>query len=297
MPQRHDPVPRPAVIAAVLHPGERPRVAAAGEGCFDVVHRDSVPETIRLLRERAVEAVLVSVHQCPPAQVPAVGHLVRDFPTVPTVALLSAHDAASAEMLLQLGATGIRQVVDVTTAAGWQRLRHLVGRPSSRAAARIQAGVFEALEPLPPDARLFLEVLIQRAGEISTVRRLAEELRIRPSTLMSRFVRAGLPSPKSYLAMVRLLYAADLFENPGLSVSDVAYRLEFSSPQSFGRHVRTMLGVNTTEFRRRLAFPAALARFLEQAVTPFREVWSTFHPLMAGRGIGGHRSVPASRAG
>jgi len=52
---------------------------------------------------------------------------------------------------------------------------------------------------------------------------------------MSRFHRAAIPSPKSYLAGMRLLHAAFLFQNPGLSVSDVAYRMDYSSPQSFGR--------------------------------------------------------------
>ena len=31
-------------VAAVLLPGERLRVDAAGNGCFAVVHRDSVPD-------------------------------------------------------------------------------------------------------------------------------------------------------------------------------------------------------------------------------------------------------------
>ena len=66
---------------------------------------------------------------------------------------------------------------------------------------------------------------------------------------MSRFYRAGLPSPKSYLAGVRVLHAAYLFQNLGLSVADVAYRLDYSSPQSFSRHVNAMLGVTAGEFR------------------------------------------------
>ena len=32
-------------------------------------------------------------------------------------------------------------------------------------------------------------------------------------------------------------------------MADVAYRLEYSSPQSFGRHLRAMLGVTALEFR------------------------------------------------
>ena len=38
-----------------------------------------------------------------------------------------------------------------------------------------------------------------------------------------------------------LIRAARLFENPGLSVARVANHLDYSSPQSFGRHVRTVM--------------------------------------------------------
>ena len=112
---------------------------------------------------------------------------------------------------------------------------------------------------------------------------------------MSRFSRAGLPSPKNYLSAIRLLHAAYLFEASGLSVADVAYRLEYSSPQSFGRHLRAMLGVTALEVRRRFPVPVALERFVELMVEPYREVWRDFHPV-AGVQIGSgaqHGSVQA----
>jgi len=269
-------------IAAVLTPVERQRVDAAGSGVFAVVHRDSVPDAVRVVRERPVDAVLLSVHLCAPEQVEAVGNLVRDFPGIPTVALLSQHGPGSSEMLLRLGASGVRQVVDVTSPSGWARLRHTVGQPATRAVARIQGPILERLADAPPDARLFMEALIRLAPEMPTVRRLAARLHVRPSTLMSRFARAGLPSPKNYLAAVRLLHAAHLFETSGLSVADVSYRLDYSSPQSFGRHLRTMLGITSSEFRSRFPFPLALERFLDLLVQPYLPTWLRFHPLAAG---------------
>ena len=275
-----------ATVAAVLLPGERPRVDAAGNGCFAVVHRDSVPDAVRTVRERAVDAVLVSVHRCPPEQVEAVSHLVREFPGIPTVALVSQHDPGATETLLRLGASGVRQVVDVTSPAGWNRLRLVVGQPATRAVARIQAPILAALGDAPPDARLFLEALIRLAPDTPTVTALAERLYVRPSTLMSRFARAGLPSPKNYLAAVRLLHAAYLFQTAGLSVADVAYRLEYSSPQSFGRHLRAMLGITAVEFRRRFPFAVALERFVELMIDPYRDIWRAFHPVALSRQTG-----------
>jgi AraC-like DNA-binding protein len=266
-------------VAAVLLPGERLRVDAAGNGCFAVVHRDSISDAVRVVRERPVDAILVSVHRCQPEQIETVGHLVRDFPSIPTVALLSQHDAGATEMLLRLGASGVRQVVDVTSPAGWSRLRQVVGQPATRAAARIQGPVLAALADAPPDARLFVEAVIRLAPDTPTVRLLAARLHLRPSTLMSRFARAGLPSPKTYLAGVRLLHAAQLFEDPGLSIADVAYRLEYSSPQSFGRHLRSLLGITSSEYRRRFSFSAAVERFVQLMITPYRSAWLSFHPL------------------
>jgi AraC-like DNA-binding protein len=269
-------------VATVLLPVERARVDAAGSGCFAVLHRDSIPDAVRIVRERPVDVVLVSVHRCAPEQVEALGHLVREFPGIPTVALVSQHDPSATEMLLRLGASGVRQVVDVTSPTGWSRLRQVVGQPATRAVARMQGPILDPLADTPPDARLFVEALIRLAPDTPTVTSLAQRLYVRPSTLMSRFARAGLPSPKNYLAAMRLLHASYLFEAAGLSVADVSYRLDYSSPQSFGRHLRAMLGLTALEFRRRFPFPVALARFVEVMITPYIPIWRTFHPIAAG---------------
>jgi AraC-like DNA-binding protein len=270
-------------VAAVLAPTERASLDAASVGCFVVLHRNSVPEAVRVVRERAVDAVLLSVHQCAEERADVVDQLVRSFPGVPTVALVTRHDAAASETLLRLGATGVRQVVDVTAPMGWNRLRQLVAEPATRGAARILSPVLLELPELAHDARFFLELVIRLAPETPAVRSLAARLRVKPSTLMSRFARAGLPSPKTYLAAIRLLYAAQYFEGGGRSVADVAYRLDCSSPQSFGRTLRAMLGITPGEFRRRFPFPTALERFLAQLVEPYRRIWAGFRPLEGAR--------------
>ena len=266
-------------IAAVVSPVERPSLDAAAVGCFSILHRSSIPEAVRAVRERAVDAVLLSAFHCSEERGERVDELVRNFPGVPTVALVTRHDPQISETLLRLGATGVRQVVDVTAPAGWRRLRQLVAEPATRGAARILAPVLATLPDLPSDARLFLEVLIRLAPDTPAVRTIALKLQQKPSTLMSRFVRARLPSPKTYLAAIRLLYAAQYFEGGGRSVSDVAYRLDCSSPQSFGRTLRAMLGITPSEFRRRYPFPVAIEHFLENFVTPYGRVWASFHPL------------------
>ena len=266
-------------VAAILSPGERSRVDAAGSGCVAILHRESISDAIRMVRERPIDAVLLSVQHCGPEQVDGVAHLVREFPSVPTFALVSQYGPRATETLLLLGASGVKRVIDVTAPTGWAHLRELLTQPVTRSVARIQGPVLSALKEVTPDTRIFLEAMIRLAPDTPTVRNLSKRLGVRPSTLMSRFARAELPSPKSYLAAIRLLHAAQLFEDPGLSIADVAYRLEYSSPQSFGRHVRSLLGITSTEFRHRFPFPVAVERFVTLLIEPYATVWERFHPL------------------
>ena len=95
---------------------------------------------------------------------------------------------------------------------------------------------------------------------------------------MSRFFRARLPAPKRYLLAARLVRAARLFENAGLSVANVADALEYSSPQSFSRHVRAVLRLTAGQFRRRYDGEGMLGRFRAELVTPYASVLRTFAP-------------------
>ena len=284
-------------VCTVLPPPERPRVDAAGDGSFTALHVDSFRDVLHAARRRHVDALVISVHRCGGPELPVVARFVREFPAIPAVALVSRHDHAATETLLKLGATGVRAAVDCTAPGGWQRLRDLLGHPVSPVAALILARVLPALRDVPSDTRVFFEALARLAPVLTTVRGLARHLRIGPSTLMSRFRRAGLPSPKNYLAGTRLLHAAYLFQNPGLSVADVAYRLDYSSPQSFGRHLKAMLGVTAGEFRRRFPFEVALTRFVDLLIAPYRETLRAFHPINAGIWDQGPNAARVSRAG
>jgi AraC-like DNA-binding protein len=284
-------------VCTLLPPAERQRFDAVGDGCFVSVHAESCREVLTAARRRRVDAVVLSVHRCDGQELPAVARLVREFPAIPAVAMLSHHDRHATETLLRLGASGVRAAVDCTEPGGWRRLRELVGHPASPVAARILQRLIPVLgDEVPEDVRFFFEAMTRLAPAIRTVRGLARHLRLPASTLMSRFLRAQLPSPKTYLAAMRLIHAAYLFRNPGLSVADVAYRLDFSSPQSFSRHLKAMLGVTAGEYRRRFPFDVALARYVDLLVTPYRETFRAFRPLNAG-GDQGSDAVTVFRAG
>lgn len=267
------------MVATVLEPAVRTRLDAAVHGSFATVHVETLPDVIRAVRERPVHAVLLSPRVVQREHLRDVDELVRGFPGVPTVAVVTTHDPASSERLLELGACGVRQMVDLSVREGWQRLRDLVAEPVSPIAALILGAVVPAVGDVPPDCRRFLEVLARRSPRLTSVRSLARHFRVRPSTFMSRFFRAGLPSPKRHLAATRLIHAAALLEVDRLSIADVAYRLDYSSPQSFGRHVRAVAGMTAGEFRRRYTVTTAVADYVTRLIVPFRAALRTFHPL------------------
>src|SRR2546426_841321 len=153
-------------VCTVLPPPERPRIDAAGDGCFDTLHADSLREALYVAPRRRVDAVIISVHRCRGEALPGVARFAREFPAIPAVALVSRHDREATETLLRLGATGVRSAVDCTEPDGWRRLRDLVGHPASPVAARILARLVPALGDASEETRLFFEaVLGVTAGE------------------------------------------------------------------------------------------------------------------------------------
>ena len=279
-------VRRIAPVSTMIEPAERPRVDEAGAGLYRTIHRDSISEVLRDLKERRISAVIVSVGRCvreEPAQMAAV---VRSFPKIPTLALLSSAGDTNAEAVLALGNCGIRTLIDVREAGGWGRLRALLGREATKDVDRVViATLRDDLRAVPDDCWRFFEALFSPEFRVRTVRQLSRELNVLPSTLVSRFFRARLPAPKQYLAFARLIRAARLFENPGLSISDVANHLDYSSPQSFGRHVRTLMHMTAGEFRCTYDGERMLEQFRRELVLPNLDRLIALRPLAVRPGM------------
>jgi AraC-like DNA-binding protein len=267
-------------VATVLLPLERARVDAAGEGLYCTLHRDSLDDAMHDLKAQRARAVLLSVACCGGSEAPKVARLVREFPRVPAVGLLTQVDQSTPQDVLDLGHSGLRTLIDVRTPTGWRELREALIIDRGTSVERMALGQLALdLAGVPPDCWRFFEALFSASARVTTVRTLAGHLQVLPSTLMSRFFRAQLPAPKRYLATARLVRAAHLFENPGLSVASVANVLDYSSPQSFGRHVRTMLHVTAVEFRRKYTGRRMLDHFREELIIPYLPTLRVFTPL------------------
>lgn len=286
-----------ASVATMLTPTERLRVDAAGEGLYRAVHHDSVDDVIRELKERRVHAVVISVSRCDSHAVSRVTSMVREFPRVPAVALLTQLERRTAETVLALGNGGVRSLIDVRDPNGWHELRSVLLADRASDIQRLAlAQLALDLSGAPHDCWRFFEALFGGAPRLSTVRQLARQLNVLPSTLMSRFFRARLPSPKRYLALARLTHAARLFENAGLSVANVANHLDYSSPQSFGRHVRAVMRMTAVEFRQRYDGEGMLQHFRDEVVLPHVGVLREFSPLVAPPGWVLEARAPGPRA-
>src|SRR5689334_695316 len=269
-------------VSTILTPLERSHVDAAAQGLCEPLHRESLDEVLSDLREQKADLVLISVARYGSQSSGRVAAMVREFPRVPAVALLTETQNSTPHATLALGQMGIRTLVDARIPAGWQTLRNLLasqGANDLQRSALAQLG--QDLPGVTTDCWRFFELLFNTSPRISTVRQLARHLNILPSTLMSRFFRAKLPAPKRYLSLARLIRAARLFENPGLSVARVANHLDYSSPQSFGRHVRTVMRMSPVKFRATYDGQGMLQYFRRELILPYTDVLCNFRPSAA----------------
>jgi AraC-like DNA-binding protein len=274
--------PQRPPVSTILTPLERSRVDAAAHGLCDALHRESLDEILSDLRQQKASLVLISVTRYGSQSSNRVAAMVREFPRVPAVALLTETQNSTPHATLALGQLGIRTLVDARMPAGWQTLRNLLaGQGSNDLLRSALTQISLDLPEVSKDCWRFFELLFDTSPKISTVRQLARHLNILPSTLMSRFFRARLPAPKRFLSLARLIRAARLFENPGLSVARVANHLDYSSPQSFGRHVRTVMRMSPVKFRTTYDGQGMLQFFRTELVLPYVEVLSTFRPSAA----------------
>ena len=274
-------------ICALLGPRERTQVEAATDGHLAIQHRSTVAGIYDDIASGHADGAIISVALIRDTDIPNLAALLRDLPTTQVLGLIGEDGAAAAVVgTLLLGRAGITRLVDVRERAGWTALREAFTLDVPEGAVRAAlTTILAAIETEADGTRTRCAEGLQRfltaifAPNATTAIGIAAELGVTPSTLASRFDRAGLPSPKEYLALAKLLRAAYLGEAPGLTIRDISERLQASSPQSYGRTVRHMTGMSAGQFRRTVNGPAALERFTESVIIPYRDTLRGFDPV------------------
>ncbi len=266
-------------ISTILTPSERSSVDAAGQGLYETLHRDSMDEVIRDVRERRVAAVVVSVARCTYGETTRVAGLMREFPRIPAIALLSTAEPAASHAVLSLGRSGVRTLIDVRAPDGWRALRKALADSSPIEISKIALDALTIdLGGAPTACWEFFDLLFSTSPAIVTVQAFAPRMHLAPAALASRLNRLGLPTARRYLDLSRLTRAARLLENPGLSIANVSNRLEYSSPQAFGRHLGVTLQLSASKFRRAYDGERMLDLFRSQLVLPYIESLRLFDP-------------------
>jgi AraC-like DNA-binding protein len=263
---------------------ERARVDMAVSGHVQLCHR----ETLHALRgdfiTGHIDAALVSAALVRLPDVATMSAMVRDFPGSVLVGFIADVDEAQALAgALAFGQGGVRSLVDARGAAGWTALRSVFDSQRlpdtfvQRAVRELTHDVNTLSASCTAGWARFLAAAF--SPRVSSAKQAAASLGVCGSTLTSRFYRAGLPSPKRYIAYARLVWAAHLAEAPGVSLSAIAHRMDASSPQSFGRTVRLMVGVSAGTFRQQFDGEGMLAQFRSTLIDPYRETLRSFDPL------------------
>jgi AraC-like DNA-binding protein len=264
------------VIVTVLRSAIRQKIDAAVGDLHHFVHVETVGEALVHARQTPVAVLLLSPDALKSGE-SALRSMTRCTRTRGVVVL--DEEPQDPELLLQLGGLGLSEAINLRNREGWSCLRQLLRDGTDPVFARVAAIVLQPLDDAAPGTRRFFAHLVRGAGCTKTVRALADRLGILPSTLMSRFQRARLPSPKTILAATRLLLAKALLENPRISVSLVTAQLGYSSTQAFGRHLRGMLGMPTSEFRRRVTFERVAHHYLDALIVRHLSTYRTFDPF------------------
>ena len=297
-----DALPR---VVTWLTPRERQRVDAAGGAYFSTMHRDTLAGVRADLTAGSAEAALVSAALITAADVPVLTALVRGLPGCTVVGMVADADEARALAgTLSFGHAGLSQVVDARVPSGWQALRaafapgHLPRAFQRDALTAVLSDLgapgANGNEDIPTGSLRFFRAIF--SPRVTSAKLLAADLGVCPSTLMSRFFRAGLPSPKRYVATARLVWAAHLAESQALSIRAIALRLDASSPQSFGRTVRMMTGMTAAQFRTAFTGAAMLDQFRATLIAPHRDTLRAFDPLTDGSIVRARRSDAAPNA-
>ena len=265
-------------ISTILTPDERASLDAAGRGMCEALHRDSIDEVARDVRERRAGAVVVSVARCM-RETMNVTSLMREFPRIPAIALLSITGPAASHAVLTLGQCGIRTLIDVGAPDGWRALRQAIANSSPAESGRFALEALTVdLNGVTPACWDFFEALFSTTPPITRVSGLAKRLNLRPFSLASRLYRLRLPPARAYLSLARLTRAARLLENPGLAIVNVSNILEYSSPQAFSRHIGVMLDQTASTFRRAYDGPQMLDLFRQTLIVPYIQQLRRFDP-------------------
>jgi AraC-like DNA-binding protein len=235
---------------------------------FAVAHATSWDSVLHTIRSRPVEIAIVDPLMAGEARSQEIQRLHLLFPSLPLI-LYTSLTPQIASVLLALGQCDVRHVVFSRVDDHPERLREVIEAEEMHAASHQLLGQLAgALAPLPRELRWVLEEALRTPGTVQTIQQVAARARVDRGTCARWFARAGLPSPRHFLAAARVLYAHRLLQDPGFTIEDVAQRLGYAQTKTLQQHARSYLGLTAGEMRLSLTPGDATRRILEGFLAP-----------------------------
>ena len=265
---------RHLLLAAV--PAERLfRLRTLDPDRFQWAAAGSWPEAVETIRAKPVDmAVVDPLLGSGDPRPHGIERLRQFFPSLPLL-VYTELTPANAGVLLQLGRMGIRKVVihRFEDAPGPMR-QALLTELEQSASQQVMQTLDPTFRDLPRELRDALEAMLHGHGDGPTVTTLAERARLTRRTCERWFTKVGLPSPRTVMVLIRLLYAHRLLLDPGYTVEDVALKLGYSKAKTLQMHLRAVFGVTAGELRVALSMEDALAIVTRRYFNPLRQAAS-----------------------
>lgn len=190
---------------------------------------------------------------------PELRALLLDFPSVPVVAVPESREGFFHD-LRTLGAWGVTEVISPDEASSSFAITQILLSARGRPLQRLLATEIAAL--LPPPALPLLHAAVDVACAGGNARDLARTLYFSRRSILRRYRQAGLPAPRRLLAWLRVLLAAEMLDDAGRRVADIAHACGYSSDNALRTALQQFVGEAPTALRRTGAFPLAADRFL-----------------------------------
>lgn len=191
----------------------------------------------------------------------ALRRLLTEFPSATVLVALDVQPR-HAPLLRTLQDWGIADTIDTvredTPEALARRLRLVQGRSVRLLLKRaLPKGV-------PSRTRWLLTIAAEVVAVGGAAPQLAEALEVDDRTVPRWCRRADLPPPRTLLAWLRVLLAAELLDDPGRSVESVARACGYATSASLKSSLRNLFGLTPRALREQGAFDFVGAAFAQQ---------------------------------
>ena len=184
-----------APILTLLHPSIRGKIDTAMPDPERFVHLESLTAAARVVKERTVGALLVSIDAMQAESERAIMSVAYNFASVRSILIVDEVPKADVSEILKLGACGVSESIDLRDRSRWQKLRSVLEAADDKPTTIIAESLVSAIRFGSPECLRFFSSLVRVARFTTTTQALASQLWVLPSTLNSRFHRSCLPSP------------------------------------------------------------------------------------------------------